>query len=75
MPDPYKTEQNNSSREITAISGGIGYRTQKFYVDFALVFSQGANTYRPYRVPTATSPLVTLDNKTNFGMVTLGFPF
>lgn len=75
MPDPNKTEQNNSSRDITSISGGLGYRTQKFYVDFALVFSQGANTYRPYRVNMASSPLVTMDNKTTFGMVTLGFPF
>lgn len=75
MPDPYKTEQNNSSRDITSVSGGIGYRTKKFYVDVALVFSQGANTYRPYRVNMASSPLVTMDNKTTFGMVTLGFPF
>jgi hypothetical protein len=75
MPDPNKTEQNNSSRAITSVSGGIGYRTQKFYVDFALVFSQGANTYRPYRVNMASSPLVTMDNKTTFGMVTVGFPF
>lgn len=75
MADPFRTEQNNSSRAITSVSGGLGYRTQKFYVDFALVFSQGANTYRPYRVNMASSPLVTMDNKTTFGMVTVGFPF
>jgi hypothetical protein len=75
MPDPNKTEQNNSSRDITSITGGVGYRTQKFYVDFALILSQGANTYRPYRVNMTSSPLVTMDNKTTFGMVTLGFPF
>lgn len=75
MPDPFKTEQNNSSRDITSVSGGIGYRTQKFYVDFALVLSNGANTYRPYNVNLPNSPLVTMDNKTTFGMVTLGFPF
>jgi len=75
MPDPYKTEQNNSKRDITSVSGGVGYRTQKFYIDFALVFSKGANTYRPYRVNMPNGPLVTIDNKTSFGMVTLGFPF
>lgn len=75
MPDPFRTEQNNSSREITSVSGGVGYRTQKFYIDFALVFSKGANTYRPYRINSPDSPLVTMDNKTTFGMVTLGFPF
>ncbi|MCW5910411.1 MAG: long-chain fatty acid transporter [Cyclobacteriaceae bacterium] len=74
MPDPFKTEQNNSSRAITSVSGGVGYRAQKFYVDFAMIFSQGANTYRPYRV-NSDSPLVTMDNKTSFGIVTLGFPF
>lgn len=75
MPDPFRTEQNNSSREITSVSGGVGYRTQKFYIDFALVFSKGANTYRPYRINSPDSPLVTMDNTTSFGMVTLGFPF
>jgi hypothetical protein len=75
MPDPFRTEQNNSSRAITSVSGGIGYRTQKFYVDFALVLSQGANTYRPYSVNLPNSPLVTMDNRTSLGMVTLGFPF
>lgn len=75
MPDPFKTEQNNSSRNITSFSGGVGYRTQKFYADFAIVFSQGANTYRPYSVNLPNSPLVTMDNKTSFGMITLGFPF
>ncbi|KXK30686.1 MAG: aromatic hydrocarbon degradation membrane protein [Bacteroidetes bacterium OLB12] len=75
MPDPFRTEQNNSSRQITSITGGVGYRTKKFYADFALVFSKGANTYRPYRVNSATSPLVTMDNQTSFGMITVGFPF
>lgn len=75
MPDPFRTEQNNSSREITSVSGGVGYRTQKFYIDLALVFSKGANTYRPYRINSPDSPLVTMDNTTSFGMVTLGFPF
>lgn len=75
MPDPNKTEQNNSSRDITSITGGVGYRTQKFYVDFALILSNGANTYRPYRVNSPDSPLVIMDNKTTFGMVTIGFPF
>jgi hypothetical protein len=75
MPDPFRTEQNNSSRAITSVSGGIGYRSQKFYVDFALVLSQGSNTYRPYSVNLPNSPLVMMDNRTSLGMVTLGFPF
>ncbi|MBX2895055.1 MAG: hypothetical protein KF763_06415 [Cyclobacteriaceae bacterium] len=75
MPDPFRTIQNNSSQAITSISGGVGYRSQKFYVDFAVAFADGNNTYRPYRVNMPNSPLVTIDKQTSFGMVTLGFPF
>lgn len=75
MPDPFKAEQNGVGRQITSLSGGLGYRSKKFYADFALVFSQGNNSYRPYSINTVDSPLVTLKNKTTFGMITLGFPF
>jgi hypothetical protein len=75
MPDPFKTEQNGVGRQITSLSGGLGYRSKKFYTDFALVFSQGNNSYRPYNINTVDSPLVTLENKTTFGIITLGFPF
>jgi hypothetical protein len=75
MPDPFKSEQNGVSRQITSLSGGLGYRGKKFYADFALVFSQGKNSYRPYSINSIDSPLVTLENKTTFGMLTLGFPF
>jgi hypothetical protein len=75
MPDPFRSEQNNVSRQITSVSGGLGYRAKKFYLDFALVFTQGQSTYRPYTVNSPDSPLVNLNSKTTFGMVTLGFPF
>lgn len=75
MPDPFKSEQNGVSRQITSLSGGLGYRGKKLYADFALVFSQGKNSYRPYSINSVDSPLVTLENKTTFGMITLGFPF
>ncbi|MBX2901159.1 MAG: hypothetical protein KF775_16005 [Cyclobacteriaceae bacterium] len=74
MPDPFRTEQNNINRAVTSYSGGVGYRTKKFYADFALVFAQGQSTYRPYRLNT-NSPIVNLDGTRIFGMVTLGFPF
>lgn len=75
MPDPFKSEQNDISRSITSLTGGIGYRGKKFYADFTLVFTEGSNSYRPYRVNSVDSPLVTLDNRTTLGMITLGFPF
>ncbi|MEQ1586306.1 MAG: hypothetical protein ABL895_10530 [Cyclobacteriaceae bacterium] len=75
MPDPFKSEQNGVSRQITSLSGGLGYRGKKLYADFALVFSQGKNSYRPYSINSIDSPLVTLENKTTFAMLTVGFSF
>lgn len=75
MPDPFRTQQNGISRDITSISGGLGYRAKKFYVDAAVILTQGKNSYRPYRVNTQFSPLVALNNNTTLGMITLGFPF
>jgi hypothetical protein len=75
MNDPFRQEQNGVSRKITSVSGGVGYRSQKFYVDFALVYSQGNASYRPYRINSVYSPLVTLKNTNTLALVTLGFPF
>lgn len=75
LPDPFKSEQNGIARDITSYTGGLGYRGKKFYADFALIFTQGNNSYRPYRVNSPDSPLVTLENNTTLGMITLGFPF
>jgi hypothetical protein len=75
MSDPFQQEQNNISRKLFSYSTGLGYRTEKFYIDFALVMTQGETSYRPYSINSADSPLVTLKNQTSFGMITLGFPF
>lgn len=75
MPDPFQSEQNGVNRAITSLSGGLGYRNKKFFADVALVFTQGNNSYRPYRVNTPESPLVTLKNSSTFSMITIGFPF
>jgi hypothetical protein len=75
MPDPFKSEQNGTSRKIISYSGGLGYRMEKFYIDFALVNVQSETTYRPYTINSADSPLVTIKNNTVQGLVTLGFPF
>jgi long-subunit fatty acid transport protein len=75
MPDPFKSEQNGINRKITTLSGGLGYRAEKFYVDLAVVYTQGDASYRPYRVNSVDSPLVTIKNKNTLAIVTLGFPF
>ncbi|NJN28850.1 MAG: hypothetical protein HC819_24210 [Cyclobacteriaceae bacterium] len=75
MPDPFKSEQNGISRKITSFSTGLGYRNKKFYTDLAVVFTQGKNSYRPYSINSADSPLVTLDNQTTLGVLTVGYFF
>lgn len=75
MPDPFREEQNNISRETTILTGGLGYRTEKFFLDFALVYTQSNASYRPYSINSINSPLVALDRKNTLAMVTVGFPF
>jgi hypothetical protein len=75
MPDPYKTQQNNIDSSISSVSGGLGYKTANFYVDFAATFMQSKDSYRPYTVDTADSPVVNLNNKRANFIVTFGFTF
>ncbi len=75
MPDPFQEEQNGISRQITSLSGGVGYRSEKFFLDFAVVYTEGKNSYRPYRVNSEDSPLVTLQKQNTLAIITLGFPF
>lgn len=66
----YKSSVNDDNM-IRNISGGVGIRTKKFFIDFALVFSKGNNTYYPY----GGSPVVELTNSLTRGMITTGFTF
>jgi hypothetical protein len=74
LPNPYSSVQNDVNAKINSYSFGGGYRTTKFYIDFALVLSQGNTTYRPYLVNSPTSPLVVTKNTNTTAMVTVGFP-
>lgn len=65
---------NNSfdiNNAITSISGGLGIRKDKFFVDFALVNSTGKNLYNPYN----GAPIVDLSTSMTRGIVTVGFTF
>ncbi len=75
LPDPFKNPQNNIDRSISSYSAGFGYRTSSFYVDFAGILTQENNSYRPYTINSALSPLVTLKNGATTLMITVGFPF
>lgn len=76
MPDPFKDQQNGSSRNITSITGGVGYRSEHFYIDLAVIATQGKTSYRPYSLyNNPDSPLVINKNQLTTAMITLGFPF
>lgn len=75
MTDPFKTTQNGVSGQVSSLSGGAGYRTKDFYIDLALVYTQGNSSYRPYTINSYDSPLVTQTNKNSLVMLTVGFPF
>lgn len=74
LPQPFKTKQNNVSEAIERISTGFGYREKNFYIDLALVYSQGNKSYRPYTINTVNSPLVTYKQSSTNVLVTVGFP-
>ncbi len=75
MPDPFQTPQNSVDRTLTSYSAGVGYRSTSYYVDLAVVMGQGNSSYRPYRVNSADSPLVNLNQTSTNIIVTVGFPF
>ncbi|WP_246581573.1 OmpP1/FadL family transporter [Echinicola shivajiensis] len=67
--DPYKnTEFDRTKAQYT---GGIGVKLAKMYVDFAFVHSQFDTYYSPY----PGADILSIDNKSNKGMLTLGFNF
>jgi len=78
MPDPFRSGQADVDRSYSAISGGAGYRTTKFYIDLALIYGSGINSYRPYQLndtPTSIDPLVKQSQKNTTVMITVGLPF
>jgi len=79
MADPFADDQDGVKKSIMGFSGGLGYRTSRFYVDLAVTYFQGKNSYRPYVVndpiTDPLNPLVKYDQKNTNVMLTFGFPF
>jgi hypothetical protein len=77
MADPYAEQQNDVNQAIGSLSGGIGYRTEKFYVDFAYVRSTSNSLYRPYTIRASGTPQPLLSYRQAVDNVvgTIGFTF
>lgn len=69
-------ESYDLDNKITSISGGLGVRLKKFYIDLAVVSSSGkAYQYQPYTFSDGSGPVVNIKDKTLNGILTLGFTF
>lgn len=75
MPDPFQVPQNGVDRLMQSLSAGGGYRTEKFYIDLAVVYSSGDLSYRPYQLNYSLDPLVTQRKQATAILVTIGLPF
>ena len=79
MGDPYLRKPtdriNYSLTNVSSISSGVGYRNAKFFVDVAVINTQGDGYYVPYSVASPISPYLNNSNSTTRIMFTVGFPF
>ncbi|MBS1505107.1 MAG: hypothetical protein JSS79_00565 [Bacteroidetes bacterium] len=73
MPDPYIAIQNGTDNSITSISGGLGYRTNKYTIDLGYINTNWNSSYRPYTISSVYSPVVITKNSNSSIMVTFGF--
>ena len=75
MSDPYKDVQNNVSASRMSASGGVGYRANKFFIDLAYINTWGSNSYRPYTIPSDSSPVLKYNQALTNVVATIGFNF
>ena len=71
--DPYTGDDgfDRSSRNIT---GGVGYRSQDFFIDLAIINSKSQELYTPYSI-TNNQPEAAFDKTTTTVAATVGFNF
>jgi len=71
LPSPFN---DSDQEEQTNISFGFGYRTQDYFLDFAVVNSQRSASYVPYEIAT-DQPTLTSDIENTVVTVTFGINF
>ncbi|HCW06240.1 MAG TPA: hypothetical protein DGG95_02620 [Cytophagales bacterium] len=77
MPDPY-IAQNKVDNSISGYTGGVGYRTSKYFVDLGFSLTQWNSMYRPYTLYSGNSisidsPYVKLQHSNTSVMITFGY--
>lgn len=68
---PYKSSVSNLNR--INISGGIGYRTKRFFTDISFMHTDLKEYETPYSLPNLVTPTATLQNSLNNIAITFGF--
>jgi len=66
---------NNDDTFDPTFHGGVGYRAEGFYIDFAYSYSQQDEGYLPYETTDAPQPLAVLKYDVNRIVTTVGLKF
>ncbi|MCH7409055.1 long-chain fatty acid transporter [Belliella sp. DSM 111904] len=73
------TTDESFDRSMQRITGGIGVRLRKMYIDFALINSRSESLYNSYAIINSSNqnvgPFTETRNNMTQGMLTLGFNF
>ncbi|SNS62951.1 Outer membrane protein transport protein (OMPP1/FadL/TodX) [Belliella buryatensis] len=73
------TTDTSFDRSMQRITGGVGVRLSRMYIDFALINSQSDNLYNSYAIINSANqnvgPFSEIRNNMTQGMVTVGFNF
>ncbi len=67
--------QGASGKPVSTITGGVGARMKKFYVDLALIHGSSQHQYQPYTFFDGSGPVVEIKDRTLRGVLTVGFTF
>ncbi|MDR6194083.1 hypothetical protein [Siphonobacter sp. SORGH_AS_0500] len=76
--DPYQqiAQFNNLDRSRVVYSGGVGYKTNNFYIDGTVLYSQQNSAYSPYILADATTyASARIKNQTTSAVLTIGTYF
>src|SRR5690606_8729110 len=67
--------QGESGKPVSTITGGVGARMKKFYVDLALIHGSSQHQSQPYTFFDGSGPVVEIKDRTLRGVLTVGFTF
>jgi len=70
--DPYRSNSIDITQQ--AVTFGVGYRSQDFFIDFALVNQKSSEIYSPYSV-SSNQPEISINNKNVTLSTSIGFNF